>query len=234
MSKAALVTGASQGLGLEFCKELIARGYFVAALDLRISEELKALEGDALQIIECDVACDASVKKAEEAMSAQSLDLIINNAGIWLDKERRALSDPDFEFETMIKQYQVNALGVVRIARAFMPKLLKGEGKTMVNISSEAGSIAECGRKAEYGYCMSKAAQNMATKMMQNEYGEQGVKLYAVHPGWMQTPQGYASADDVNKPRQSPVDSAKVLLDLAEGEPKSGMYYDVVGKEWQW
>ena len=232
--KNALVTGASQGLGLSFCKELISRGYVVAALDFKISDELNSLKSENLQIIECDVSNDESVEDAANVFSAQSLDLIVNNAGVWLDRSRIQLSHQDFEFESMIKQYQINAIGVVRIARAFMPKLLKGDKKVMINISSEAGSIGECSRKAEYGYCMSKAAQNMATKLLSNDYSQQGVKFYAIHPGWMMTPQGFAGAENGNFPEQKPEDSARILVDLAEGEQKSGIYYDVEGRELSW
>lgn len=232
--KAALVTGCSQGLGLAFCKELLKRGYFVAALDFKISDELRALECDALQIIECDVSSAESVENAVRIMKAEKLELIINNAGIWLDRKRRRLLDPEFDFESMIKQYEVNALGVVRIAKAFIEKLLLSDKKTMINLSSEAGSIGECWRKGEYGYCMSKAAQNMATKMMHNDFSERGVKFYAVHPGWMLTPQGIAGADAGVLPEQKPEDSARILIDLAEGDPKDGIYYDIEGKEWDW
>ena len=235
MSKTALVTGAGQGLGLSFTKELLSRGYFVAALEFKVSDELRALECDNLQIIECDVSSPESVANAGKVMKAESLNLIINNAGIWLDRKRRRLLDPEFEFETMIKQYEVNALGVVRICREFMPKILASDGKkTVINLSSEAGSIGEGWRKGEFGYCMSKAAQNMATKMMHNDFAEQGVKLYAIHPGWMPTPQGCAGAEEGTWPEQHPDDSARVLVDMAEGEPREGLYYDIEGKEWEW
>ncbi len=234
MNKAALVTGAGQGLGLSFTKELLSRGYFVAALEFKISDELRELQCENLQIIECDVSSAEAVAEAGRVLKADSLNLIINNAGIWLDRKRRRLLDPEFEFETMLKQYEVNALGVVRICREFMPKLLKADKKTVINISSEAGSIGEGWRKGEFGYCMSKAAQNMATKMMHNDFSEQGVKFYAIHPGWMLTPQGCAGAEEGTWPEQHPDDSARILVDWAEGKPKDALYYDIDGKEWQW
>ncbi len=234
MNKAALVTGAGQGLGLSFTKELLSRGYFVAALEFKISDELRELKCDNLQIIPCDVSNGTEVAAAGKALKTDHLNLIINNAGIWLDRKRRRLLDPEFEFETMIKQYEVNALGVVRICREFMPKLLKSHKKTVINISSEAGAITAGWRKGEFGYCMSKTAQNMATKMMHNDFAEQGVKFYAIHPGWMLTPQGCAGAEEGTWPQQHPDDSARILIDWAEGEPKPGLYYDIEGKEWEW
>ncbi len=232
MCKSALVTGASQGLGLCLCNELLDRGYFVVALDFKISEELKSLESDSLQIIKCDISRDRDVLNAKEICKAKKLDIIFNNAGIWLDKERKLLDDPFFEFDSFISQYQVNAVGVLRIAKAFMGCLLKGKQKVMLNISSEAGSIEECRRKCEYGYCMSKAAQNMATKILSNAY--ETVKFYAIHPGWMITPQGCAGATETAQPQQKPESSAKTLLDLAEGTPKEKIYYDINGNKLDW
>ncbi len=234
MKKYALVTGASQGLGLSLCAELLKRGYFVAALSRTISKDLKSLEGDSLQIIQCDVSDAKSVEQAGKELKADKLDIIFNNAGIWLDRSRKTLLDPEFTFDTMLDQYQVNAVGVLRIAKEFMPKLLAGEGKVMVNVSSEAGSIGNCGRNNEYGYCMSKAAQNMATKILTNDFSSEGIKFYAVHPGWMRTPQGFAGGNEQYQPQQEPNDTAKVLIDWAEGTPKDGIYYDIDGSEMTW
>ena len=61
---------------------------------------------------------------------------------------------------------------------------------------------------------MSKAALNMETKILQNAYPE--LRLYAIHPGWMKTPQGYAGATKDCTPQQEPSDTAEKLLTLAE------------------
>lgn len=235
MNKTVLVTGTSQGLGLAFCKELISRGYKVIALDLKRSNELLALEGDMLQFVECDISDLESVKRAGKSADAETLDYIINNAGVWLEK-RKPLDDADFEqeYDAMRKMFEVNSLGVLRIVREFMPRLLKGKSKKVLNVSSEAGSIGSCWRKSEYGYCMSKAAQNMATKIMSNAYKADGVKFYAVHPGWLISPMGFASATDVDVPGDKPEYSAKVFVDLLEGENKEGIYYDFHGNEMPW
>ncbi len=171
---------------------------------------------------------------ARKICKVEKLDIIVNNAGIWLDRERKMLDDPNFEFESVNKQFQVNAVGVLRIARSFMPLLLLGDGKVMVNISSEAGSIADCYRKREYGYCMSKAAQNMATKILSNAYKEENIKFYAIHPGWMITEQGNAGSTENQKPQQRPQATAEVLVDLAESKSKNGIYYDVFGNKMNW
>ena len=105
----------------------------------------------------------------------------------------------------------------------------KSQTKSVINISSEAGSIGDCWRKVEYGYCMSKAAQNMATKIMQNAYPE--IEFHSIHPGWMITPQGMAGADGDSKPKQNPADTAKKLYDMAENHNTNYLYCDFEGNK---
>ena len=179
MSKCAIVTGASQGLGLNLVKEGIKRGYRVYALDLKISDDLNALESESCIVYDCDITDDQSVEmcKRKICKNCGSIDILFNNAGIWLDVKRMTLDDPEFDFDAVFKQFNVNAVGMLKMSRAFIKLILNSEVKCMINISSEAGSIGDCWRKGEYGYCMSKAAQNMACAIMKiAESGRYGRK----------------------------------------------------------
>lgn len=232
--KFALVTGTSKGLGLALCEELLKRGYRVAALTRTVTEELSALKGD-IQVIPCDVADLESVKAAGEKIDAEAIDIIFNNAGLWLDYTRERLLDDDFSFDTMLPQFTVNAMGPLHIAKVFMPRLLKSQTKRVFNISSEAGSIAECKRVCEYGYCMSKAALNMATKILDNDFAPSGVKVYAVHPGWMNTTMGIRGASGDSFPDRTPQEIALWLCDFAEEQTnRDGIYYDDRDREMPW
>jgi NAD(P)-dependent dehydrogenase (short-subunit alcohol dehydrogenase family) len=71
--------------------------------------------------------------------------------------------------------YDINALGPVRVLAAAAPLLHKGS--VVLNVTSEAGSVGDCKRESEYGYCMSKAAENMASKIFSNEYRARGVRV---------------------------------------------------------
>ena len=231
MSKSAVITGASQGLGLELAKEGIRRGYKVFALDVKISDELKNLKGENCNIYICDVTNYASVKECRDNIgkNTESVDILFNNAGIWLDNERRELNSPEFDFDIIFRQYDVNAVGVVRMVREFVGLVQKSETKCIINISSEAASIEDCRRKGEYGYCMSKAAQNMATKLMQNAYAD--IKFYSIHPGWMITPQGMAGASKDSVPSQKPSETANCLYDMAEKKNVEFLYCDYKGNK---
>lgn len=108
----------------------------------------------------------------------------------------------------------------------------KSKCKCIINISSEAGSIENALRVCEYGYCMSKAALNMGTKILQNAFPE--IKFYAIHPGWMKTPQGYAGATKECSPQQEPSDTAEKLFSIAENKTYNYIFGDFEGNKMPW
>jgi len=201
MQKTVLITGANHGLGLSLVKVFLIHNYKVFAGVYKLSEGPQVqdeqsihdiLDTENLYIVEMDVSDSVSVEKAAEKVGevTQSLDIVINNAGILCadslnDKNISILEKLDVD--GMMNVYNVNALGAVRVANAFTPLLLKSEEKLLINISSEAGSIADCGACDWHGYRMSKAAMNMAGAVIQNEYVKHGGRVWQLHPGWMQT-----------------------------------------------
>lgn len=230
MNKTVVVTGAGQGLGFSIVKEALKRKYNVLALELSNFTELNKLHNDNLTVKKCDVTDYNDCIDAANALQLASVDLLVNNAGIWLDSDRLKLDDKDFDFEKFIPQYEVNSVGMLKVAKAFMPYVEASNLKTVINISSEAGSIENAGRVCEYGYCMSKAAQNMASKILQNAYADKGIKVYSIHPGWMITPQGLAGKVGEYVPKQEPDQTASVLFDLAEGEKRKDMFIEIDGE----
>lgn len=233
-NKHILITGASQGLGFELVKKSIECGYTVFALDKIISEDLLKLSGNSVYIICCDITNDEQINNCFNQIIkiTDSIDIIVNCAGIWLDYERKRLKDSYFQFDIIFKQFEVNTVGALRMLRYFIPLSEKSSGKTIINISSEAGSIENCWRKGEYGYCMSKAALNMACKIIKNDYPD--LKIYAVHPGWMKTPQGYRGATKDASPNQKPSDTAADLIKLAEEDYKGYIFCDHKGEKINW
>lgn len=232
--KDVIITGASQGLGLELVKTCLSKGYRVFCLQRHISSRLNELKSVNCFLFECDVTDLETLQTVKNNVLklTDKIDYIFNNAGVWLDNQRLLLEDPNFDFDIMSKQYEINAVGAVKVIRTFIDMVKKGEGKCIINLSSEAGSIENAGRVCEYGYCMSKAAQNMATKLLQNAYPE--MKFYAIHPGWMKTPQGYMGATEKYSPEQEPSDTAAKLVDLAETKKYDFMYGDFNGNKMPW
>jgi NAD(P)-dependent dehydrogenase (short-subunit alcohol dehydrogenase family) len=233
MSETVLITGAGRGIGLELAKAFLENGFTVFALTARVREHLDALaqaHGRRLHVRLCDVTDEAEITAAAAAFGSvsPSLDILVNNAAILL--ENRAWDLDKVDFEAMQKTYNVNAVSPLRVVKYFIGPLLAGGRKLLVNITSEAGSIGDAWRKSEFGYCMSKSALNMASAILQNRYKDDGVKVLALHPGWVRTDMGGAEAPLL------PADSAKKLFAVIQKKWRTTdpVYFDLDGKQMKW
>jgi NAD(P)-dependent dehydrogenase (short-subunit alcohol dehydrogenase family) len=232
MDDRVLITGAARGLGLAMTRDLLSRGCRVSVLVRTESDGLAALRsrfGEQLSVHLGDVTDEASVEKtfAEVAQRLEYLDIIVNNAVIYLDGPRPSLESADLSI--CARTFEVNAVGPLRIIKHGLPLLRKGRRKLIVNVSSEAGSIGDCRRQAEYAYCMSKSALNMGSKLLQNQVEPEGIKVLVLHPGWFNS-SGHGPA-----PISAEEASVKVLETILKphgvGEP---MYVDPSGKPLPW
>ncbi len=188
--KTIMVTGADRGLGYALCKKLLEDNFRVIAG--QYMEEWKELDilkheyGDKLFLVRLDIGdmniVRAAAEEAEEY--TDSIDILINCAGI--DGEIRDIRD-GYDYHTMLRTIDVNALGAIRMTEAFLPLLDKGTDKKICCVSSEAGSIGNCWRIDETGYCMSKAALNVGMAVLYNRLRPEGYDIRLYHPGWMNT-----------------------------------------------
>lgn len=194
-----LISGASRGLGQGLAKKYLERGFIVYACMRSLKQEgfteLKERFGDALQVIAMDVASTESVERAAAAVKGmtEGLDIIINNAAVNREGGPKILEEVDVD--NFLGTYNINTLGALRVAKEFVGLLERGSMKALVNISSEAGSISACRREKEFDYCMSKAALNMQSVLLQNYLGNRGIKVLALHPGWIRSDMGGPEAD---------------------------------------
>jgi NAD(P)-dependent dehydrogenase (short-subunit alcohol dehydrogenase family) len=216
-----LVTGANRGIGLEFCKQLLARGDDVIAVCRNLGEELPHL---GVRVIEgIDVAEQPDINRLVEELDGQKLDLLINNAGILI---RDSLST--FLYSDIEKQLKINALGPLRVTSSLLGNL--AEGSKVVTITSSMGSIAENTSGGYYGYRMSKTAVNMAMKNLSVDLLKRGIGVFVLHPGYVATDmtshQGPVSAADSVKGLLARIDE----LGLAE----TGSFHHFQGREIPW
>jgi len=187
----ALVTGTDHGLGLSLVKELLERGFFVVACRLNPKEtqvdELRDAYSNRLEIVELDIGDDNSVKAMKDRVTAivPHIDLLINNAGI-LGDIVKGLGD-ELDYNEILHVINVNAVGTLRVTNALSSLVMNSNLKTIVNISSEAGSVKDCSRKGWFGYCMSKSATNMLSAIVHNNMREIGGRVIVIHPGHMAT-----------------------------------------------
>lgn len=173
-----LVTGANKGIGLEFCRQLHARGDRVVATCRRPSPELSALPARILEDI--DVTSDASCARLARTLAGVALDWLVLNAGVFESSGFGKL-----DFDRMAYEYDVDALGPLRVAQALAGNLAAGAKIALVG--SRAGSIGDNTSGGNYGYRMAKAALNMAGVTLARDLHARGVAVVMLHPGVVDT-----------------------------------------------
>ncbi len=173
-----LITGANRGIGLELCKQLVARGEEIIAVCRTSNSQLSSMK---LRVIEgIDVAMAESVLDLQKQPGLDGLNWIINNAGILSVESLGSL-----DFENIEKQLSVNALGPLRVTSALLPKL--GPGSKIGIITSRMGSIEDNTSGGYYGYRMSKAAVNMAGMCLARDLRKRSIAVALLHPGMVAT-----------------------------------------------
>ena len=190
-----VVTGANRGIGLEVVSQYLADDWQVYGCCRRpeLATQLAGLASNsALSIQQLDVGNPSSVKKLALALSEQSIDLLINNAGIY-GGERQSFGDIDYAQWTRV--LEVNTLGPYRVSTALANPVGNSEQRLIVNVSSAMGSIERYTTGGHYIYRSSKAALNMVTVNLAHDLRSRGITVLAVHPGWVRTDMGGSSAD---------------------------------------
>ncbi|MGB6297750.1 MAG: SDR family oxidoreductase [Rivularia sp. (in: cyanobacteria)] len=173
-----LVTGANRGIGLEYCRQLKDRGENVIAVCRSMSDELKELD---VQIeTDVDITTDYSVAKLVKKLDGKIIDILINNAGII---ERVSLDNLDFD--SIRRQFEVNAVGPLRLTQALLNNLKSGS--KIVLMTSRMGSIDDNTSGGSYGYRMSKVALSMAGKSLSEDLKSKNIPVAILHPGLVKT-----------------------------------------------
>jgi NAD(P)-dependent dehydrogenase (short-subunit alcohol dehydrogenase family) len=178
-SPLAVVTGANRGIGLALTSLLKQRGYDVVAACRSGSSALTELGVSVVDGV--DVAEQAGITKLSAALAGREIDLLINNAGIL----RWETGLDQLDFEAVRQQFEVNALGPLRVTQALRGQLRKGSKVAL--ITSRMGSIGDNSSGGSYGYRMSKAALNMAGKSLAHDLKGAGIAVAVLHPGMVKT-----------------------------------------------
>ncbi len=239
MEQTIFITGGDRGLGLGLCAELLKLGWRVfAGQYLPDWPELPALQKkypDRLEIVPLDVSSMQSIKDAAALVEARagSLDVLINNAGVQSETIYAGIRAPQ-DYAEMHRLYDVNALGPLRVVQVFLPLMDAGQRKRLCFISSEAGSIGASTRTSWFGYCMSKAALNMAGKILFNDLRPTGYTFRVYHPGWIRSYMHGQKATEADfEPEEAAALALPVLLGANADEDRLALL-DYRGSEWPW
>jgi NAD(P)-dependent dehydrogenase (short-subunit alcohol dehydrogenase family) len=226
-----IVTGANRGLGLEFTRQLLARGDHVVAACRHPGKasELNHLAGEypgRLHVLPLDVADEKSrtAFARELPLVADGVDLLINNAGVLHSGERwGSVSEAN-----LADSLRTNAMGPFLLTQALASQL--AAHATVANISSGMGSISDDPDFHSPSYRISKAALNMATRMLAKALESRGIPVIALCPGWVRTDMGGSSA------QITPPESVSALLQVIDAvmPERSGGFFDRFGKPMPW
>ncbi len=222
-----LITGANRGVGLEFTRSFAADGWRVHACARNV-EKAKKLRGVAGEVIshKLDVTNGLKVASLARELAEEPLDLLINNAGVY--GPRTGFGETDYD--EWLDVLQVNTLAPLRVVERFVGLLERGEGGTVVNISSIMGSIASNTSGGAYIYRSSKAALNMVTKSLANDLAGRGITVVSFHPGWVKTDMGGSGADITAA--ESVAGMRQVIAGLTPAD--NGHFFNYDGKPLPW
>jgi NAD(P)-dependent dehydrogenase (short-subunit alcohol dehydrogenase family) len=226
----AIITGSSRGLGLELARAL-ARREWALVLDARGAQELEAATRELGALTEV-VALPGDVNDPEHrralvAAAGETIDLLVNNAGVLGPSPQPSLAD--YPLGELERVFEVNAFAPLALAQLALPRL--PDGGRIINVTSDAAVEAYQGWG---GYGSSKAALEQLSAILAAE--QPSLRVYAVDPGDMRTRlhQEAFPGEDISD-RPPPRTSVPGLLRLIDGDLPSGRYvarelaYDGVG-----
>jgi NAD(P)-dependent dehydrogenase (short-subunit alcohol dehydrogenase family) len=235
MTETYLITGANRGLGLAITKALLEAGdkVFAACRTPEKAEELKALAKNfsgKLEIVALDPSNDRSPFEAAKAVAAKTdhLDLVYNNAG---------MNPPPYDapldkvaLAAMREAFEVNTVGPLKVAQAFLPLLKKSSNPRVVNMTSGLASLSNKSEGHFYAYGVAKAGLNMLTRTMSFDLSKEKVTCVCLDPGWVKTDMGGPGAPLT--PEESAGAIVKTLKKLTLKDTGRHLYND--GSDIKW
>lgn len=227
----AVVSGANRGIGLEVVRRLGHEG-FAAVLGSRDAERGEAsardLRREGLEpiVMSLDVADDDSVAAlaARVRDDLGRCDVLVNNAAIHYDAGQRGATA---DLAVVREAFETNVLGAWRLVEALLDLLRRSPHGRIVNVSSEAGSLAGMGAGTP-AYSVSKAALNAMTRVLAGELRRDGILVNATCPGWTATDMGGAGGRPVAQGAASVVWAAL----LPDDGPSGGFFRDGRALPW--
>ena len=223
--RVAIVTGANRGIGFEVCRQLGRLGYRVVLTSrdpLKGQAAAQTLAGEGLPVVfhQLDVTDEASIQALREfiVQTHHRLDVLVNNAGIYLQKEDNSVMT--LRLESLRRTLETNTFGPLRMCQVFIPLMKKNHYGRVVNVSSSMGRHAYMGKMAA-AYRLSKDGLNALTQMIAASIQTEEVLVNSCHPGWVRTEMGGRSAS--LSPEQG-ADTIVWLATLPAGGPSGGFF----------
>jgi NAD(P)-dependent dehydrogenase (short-subunit alcohol dehydrogenase family) len=180
--KTAIVTGASQGIGAGLVGAFLKQGYNVVAMSLKASQSLTA--SSSLVLVEGDIGKQETAAKAVDAAIKHfgSIDVLVNNAGIFFVKPFTEFTTEDFN-----ALVSTNLFGFIYITQLTVKQMLKQKSGSVVTITGSLADNPIAGVNASVSM-ITKGGLNTVTRSLAIEYAKEGIRFNAVAPGTVDTP----------------------------------------------
>jgi len=175
------ITGANRGLGLGFVHHYLKQGDQVWACFRSEPGDLASIESDNFHTLRWDVGSD----KAPLGELPESIDLLINNAGIYgPGKDGQSLIK--VTSDAMLDVFNIDCIGPLRVVQRLVDHVISAKG-IIANVSSKMGSTSDNGSGGTYAYRAAKAGLVIVSKSMAVDLAPEGVHVITLHPGWVAT-----------------------------------------------
>lgn len=181
-----VVTGAGRGIGLGFVRHYLANGANVWACYRSDKSKLDAVASSKLKCVQWDVVDDKDDDFINQSAFPDSIDLLINNAGIYGPQKEKGQSLDCVSPHAILDVLNVNCVGPIRVVQRLKSRIMLANGK-IANISSKMGSSEDNTSGGCYAYRASKSCLINVSKSMAIDFAPYDVRVITLHPGWVKT-----------------------------------------------
>lgn len=229
--KTILITGANRGIGFSLAEYYATQGerVFATCRNVKQATDLNNLAQTYPNVIihDLDVAESASIKNLALELSEETIDILINNAGVYGPK---ALDRTEITADEWLTVFKINTIAPFMVTQAFEKNLSRSKIKKIAYLTSKMGSITDNTSGGSYIYRSSKTALNNVIKSLSIDLAEQNIKVVALHPGWVQTEMGGPNA--LITTQESVKGLTQVIHDLTDEQ--SGQFINFDGSVIPW
>lgn len=220
----------SRGIGLELARQALKSGHVVWGTHRgdqapKACQELQAQFPNSLHLLALALGEDSSIERLVKwTQGMKSLDILINNAGVYKSGE---------SFEDFDESFRVNAVTPFRITQALLPLLSQSSNPKAVQITSLMGSIADNQSGGSAAYRASKCALNMLHRTLWVEHNA-WLQLLLIHPGWVKTDMGGENAPTTVEESCQGIWRQILNSTLSSGNTAEGRFIDFEGDALPW
>ena len=232
MSRSILITGCSRGLGLEMVKQSVKNGWRVYACCRRPSKAVDLMKVASMvpgqvSVHVMDTAETAQIQALAYELRNVAFDWLINNAGVYGSMDHQFSNTDESDW---LKTFQINTIGPMKVAEAFISNLEIGTEKKIATLSSKMGSMDDNSSGGSYIYRSTKAALNAVIKSMSIDLKPKRISAFIMHPGWVRTDMGGPNGEIDSQ------ESVSKMFNIIESASinDSGNFYDIDGSIIPW